>query len=128
MAQKKKKKVTRKRPPTKRTPKKAVENVQGVGGVTAERLRKSGFGTIAKLAQADPGRLAETTGLNKSLAKKLISAARNIHKEILAEQLPAKKKMVTEEGQTVRGKIIAEAMKNEEFRRRVVYYVVNELF
>ncbi len=90
MAQKKKKKVTRKRLPTKRTPQKAVENVQGVGGVTAERLRKAGFGTIAKLSQTDPGRLAEKTGLNKPLAKKLISAARNIYKETSAEQPPAK--------------------------------------
>jgi predicted RecB family nuclease len=129
MAQKQKKKVTRKRPPTRRTPQKTVENVQGVGGVTAQRLRKSGFGTIAQLAQADPGILAEKTGLNKPLANKLVSAARNIYKEAsAAEQPPAEKKATTEEGLTIKGKIIAEAMKIEEFRRRVVYYIVDNMF
>jgi len=128
MAQKTKKKITRKRPPTKRAPQQTVDKVQGVGGVTAQRLRKAGFGTIAKLAQADPGRLAETTGINKPLANKLVSAARNIYKEASAEQQFAEKRTTTEESQTIKGKIIAEAMKNEEFRRRVVYYVVNKMF
>ena len=128
MAQKKKKKVTRKRPPTRRTPQKTVENIQGAGEVTTERLRKAGFGTIIQLAQADPGRLAEKTGLNKPLAKKLISAARNVYKEASAGQPPAEKEATVEGGQTIKEKIIAEAMKNEEFRRRVVYYVVDKLF
>lgn len=128
MAQKRKKKVTRKKPPMQRKPQKEVENVQGVGGVTAEKLRNAGFGTIAQLVQADPGRLAEKTGLNKPLANKLISAARNVYKEASAEQPPAEKKAATEEGQTIKGKIIAEAMKSEEFRRRVVYYIVDKMF
>ncbi len=128
MAQKGKKKVTRKRPPTERTPQKTVESVQGVGGVTAERLRKSGFGTIAKLAQADPGRLAEKTGLNKPLAKRLITTARNVYKEASAGQPPVEKQATAEEGLIIKGKIIAEAMKIEEFRHRVVYYVVDKIF
>lgn len=128
MAQNKKNKVIRKRPPTKRTPQKTVDKVQGVGGVTAQRLRKAGFDTIAQLAQADPSRLAVKTGLNKPLAKKLISAARNVYKEASAEQPPAEKDATTEEGLTIKGKIIAEAMKIEEFRRRVVHYIVDKMF
>ncbi len=128
MAQNKKMNITRKSPPTKRTPQKTVDKVKGVGGVTAQRLRKAGFGTIAKLAQANPGRLAENTGLNKPLANKLISAARNIYNEASAEQSSTKKSTAAEGALTVKGKIITEAMKNEEFRRRVVHYVVDKLF
>ena len=128
MVQKKKKKVTRKRSPARPTRRKTVEKIQGVGGVTAQRLRTAGFGTIAKLAQADAGRLAEKTRVNKPLAKKLISAASKIYKEASAEQPPAENGTSTEGGQTIKGKIITEAMKREAFRRRVVYYVVDKMF
>ena len=128
MAQKKKKKVTKRRPTTKRTSKKTIESIQGVGGATAESIRKAGYGTIAELAQAQPDKLAQVPGLNMSLAKKLISSAKDVHKKISVVQPPVKRRPVTEGQKTLKERIVSEAMKDNTFRCRVVHYIVDKLF
>jgi len=128
MAQRKKKKITKKRAAKKHAPKKAVEDIQGIGWITAERLRKAGYGTIAKLAQAQPNKLAQVPGLNTPLAKKLISSAKDVYKKISVEQPPVKRLPVTEGQQTLRERIISEAMEDKVFRCRVAHYIVDKLF
>ncbi len=53
-----------------------LEDLPGVGKVTAEKLRRAGFETIESIAVASPAELAIAAGLNESSAAKIISVAR----------------------------------------------------
>lgn len=109
-----------------------IEKIRGVKEATGERLRKAGYNTIAKIAQAQPNKLAEKSGLTKYLAGRLISSAKEAYKELsteeISEEVPEEKEKVAEEGQTVKERIVSEAMKDEGFRRRVIHYIVDDLF
>lgn len=113
-------------------PKKTAENIANENGVAAEVLKKAGFDTVAKIARAQTDILAEKAGFDKALARTLISAAKNTYstekKASSAKQRPVTKQMHKETLQTLKKRSISEVMKDERFRRRVVYYIVKELF
>ena len=56
---------------------KELEDLPGVGEVTAEKLRQSGFGEFSAIAAALPHELAEVAGISVESAKKAIEAAKS---------------------------------------------------
>jgi RecA/RadA recombinase len=57
---------------------KDLEDLPGIGEVTAEKLRNSGYADFPKLAAASPHELAEVGGLGVESAKKAIEAAKSM--------------------------------------------------
>ncbi|MBI5223359.1 DNA repair and recombination protein RadA [Candidatus Micrarchaeota archaeon] len=57
---------------------KELEDLPGVGEVTAEKLRASGYGEFSALAAAMPHELAEIAGMSVEAAKKAIEAAKSM--------------------------------------------------
>ncbi len=57
---------------------KELEDLPGVGEVTAEKLRSSGYGEFSALAAAMPHELAEIAGMSVESAKKAIEAAKTM--------------------------------------------------
>jgi DNA repair protein RadA len=57
---------------------KDLEDLPGIGEVTAEKLRAAGFGEFASLATANPHELAEAGGMGVESAKKAIEAAKSM--------------------------------------------------
>ncbi len=55
-----------------------LEDLPGVGEVTAEKLRASGFGEFAALAASNPHEVAEAAGIGVESAKKAIEAAKTM--------------------------------------------------
>lgn len=55
-----------------------LEDLPGVGPTTAEKLRESGYMTVASVATASPSDLAEAAEIGESTAKKLGKAAREM--------------------------------------------------
>ena len=55
---------------------KDIEDLPGVGPVTAEKLRAAGFGTIESIAVSSPAELHEVAELTESTGAKVIAAAR----------------------------------------------------
>ncbi len=55
---------------------KAVEDLNGVGPATAEKLREAGYSDLMSLAVATPDSVAEATEIGTSVAQKIIAAAR----------------------------------------------------
>jgi DNA repair protein RadA len=55
---------------------KDIEDLPGVGPVTAEKLRAGGFATIESIAVSSPGELHEVAELTEATAAKVIAAAR----------------------------------------------------
>ena len=56
---------------------KELEDLPGVGEVTAEKLRQAGFGEFSAIAAALPHELAEVAGISVESAKKAIEAAKS---------------------------------------------------
>jgi len=56
---------------------KCLEDLPGVGEATAEKLRKSGYDTMEKIAASSPHELDEIADLGVETAKKTIAAARD---------------------------------------------------
>ncbi len=54
---------------------KDLEDLPGVGGATAEKLKAAGFGEFSTLATASPQDLAEAAGISSETAKKIVEAA-----------------------------------------------------
>jgi|TARA_B100000315_G_scaffold260349_1_gene321051 DNA repair protein RadA len=54
-----------------------LEDLPGVGGTTADRLRESGFNTVESIAVANPGEMKDVAGLGESAAARVINAARD---------------------------------------------------
>lgn len=54
-----------------------LEDLPGIGAVTAEKLRKAGYNDFEKIAAASPYELEEVADLGVETAKKAISAARD---------------------------------------------------
>lgn len=57
---------------------KDLEDLPGVGEVTAEKLRASGYGEFSALAAANPHEVAEAAGMGVESAKKAIAAAKTM--------------------------------------------------
>jgi len=112
----------------KTTTERSIEKPQSITKATAERLRKAGYSTTTKLAQAQPEKLAKETGLKIYLAEKLISSAKDVRKETSQDDSSAEKKTSMIGGQNMNRKTTSEALKDERFRNRVIHYVVNKLF
>ena len=55
---------------------KDIEDLPGVGPVTAEKLRAAGFGTVEAIAVSSPSELHEVAELTESTGAKVIAAAR----------------------------------------------------
>ena len=55
---------------------KAVEDLNGVGPATAEKLREAGYSDLMSIAVATPDALADATEIGNSAAQKIIAAAR----------------------------------------------------
>lgn len=56
---------------------KNLEDLPGVGEATAEKLRKSGYDSLEKIAASSPYELQEVAEIGVETAKKTISAARD---------------------------------------------------
>lgn len=54
---------------------KDLEDLPGVGGATAEKLKAAGFDDFSKLATASPQDLAEAAGISTETAKRIVEAA-----------------------------------------------------
>jgi len=57
---------------------KDLEDLPGIGEVTAEKLRASGYGEFTAIATANPHELAEAGGMGVESAKKAIEAAKTM--------------------------------------------------
>ncbi|MFZ5501751.1 MAG: helix-hairpin-helix domain-containing protein, partial [Candidatus Micrarchaeota archaeon] len=57
---------------------KDLEDLPGIGEVTAEKLRAAGFGEFSAIAASSPHTLAEAGGLGVESAKKAIEAAKSM--------------------------------------------------
>jgi len=55
-----------------------LEDLPGVGEVTAEKLRASGYGEFSSLAAANPHEVAEAAGMGVESAKKAIDASKTM--------------------------------------------------
>jgi len=66
---------------TKETEKKekklTITDLPGVGAATAEKLSDAGYEGILSVAVASPGKLVEDSGVSETVARKMISAARD---------------------------------------------------
>lgn len=54
---------------------KDLEDLPGVGGATAEKLKAAGYGEFSTLATASPQDLSEAAGISTDTAKKIVEAA-----------------------------------------------------
>jgi DNA repair protein RadA len=54
---------------------KDLEDLPGVGGATAEKLKAAGYGEFSTLATASPQDLSEAAGISTETAKKIVEAA-----------------------------------------------------
>ncbi|VVC04340.1 DNA repair and recombination protein RadA [Candidatus Bilamarchaeum dharawalense] len=57
---------------------KDLEDLPGIGEVTAEKLRAAGYGEFSAIAAANPHELAESGGMGVESAKKAIEAAKSM--------------------------------------------------
>ena len=54
-----------------------LEDLEGVGAATAEKLKNGGFSTLMSLAVASPSELTDAAGVSEAVARKMIQSARN---------------------------------------------------
>lgn len=54
-----------------------IDDLPGVGGATAEKLREAGFRDLISIAVASPAELAEVAGVGEAVARKIINTARD---------------------------------------------------
>ena len=55
-----------------------VTTLPGIGPATAEKLKEGGYDTLMSIAVASPGMIVDASGVSESVARKIISAARDI--------------------------------------------------
>lgn len=121
----------RKKAARKKTPsvsQRRKEEVQNAKAVATKELRKAGYNTIAKLAQAESQQLSKQTGFNRQLAEKIIFSAKSSYQKVDPKRPSREKETTVGRKQTIKKNFISMAIKKEEFRRRVVHYVVKGLF
>lgn len=107
---------------------KKIEKIQGVKKAMAERLRRAGYGSLEKLAQTQVSKLIKEAGLKKNLAERLISSAKDIYKGSSMKHPAEEKTTIAKGGKTLKERLLQEAIKDEGFRKRVIYYVIDNLF
>ena len=56
---------------------KELQELEGVGAATAEKLESAGFSTLISVAVATPGKITEASGVSEAVARKIIQHARN---------------------------------------------------
>lgn len=120
-----------------------LENVKGVGRITAERLRKAGLNTVPQLAKANVRTMVKKTGFPESIALRLIGAAKEARKVVERPQERRKKgkrvltasqvlKSVTPEQllalPSFKKQLLARVMTTPSLRQKIVRNTVKELF
>ena len=60
------------------SPPKTLEDVPGIGGATADKLREAGYTDLMELAVASPGDVAEAAEIGTAIAQKIIVEARRM--------------------------------------------------
>lgn len=120
-----------------------LENVNGVGPRTAEKLQRAGFGSIVLLAEAEYQDVAKKSRLSPLVAKRLIHVAKETNKENETqtnERQKELKKIIPTVSQIlqsgIRGESIASfkqvllkrAIKIPYVRKRIVRKLSEELF
>lgn len=55
-----------------------VSEIEGVGKITEEKLKKAGYDTVEKIIRSEAGELALKTGLSETQITKIIEAAKEI--------------------------------------------------
>lgn len=55
-----------------------VSEIEGVGKITEEKLKKAGYDTVEKIIRSEPEELALKTGLSETQITKIIEAAKEI--------------------------------------------------
>lgn len=55
-----------------------VSEIDGVGKITEEKLKKAGYDTVEKIIRSEPEELALKTGLSETQITKIIEAAKEI--------------------------------------------------
>jgi len=104
-----------------------TQDLKRVKDFISGKLSRAGYKTVADIALANSVRLAKGTGLKGSQAEKLITSAKKASNDLSMRQPPRKNGARPEQGQTVNGIILSEAMKNEEFRKKVIQHIVDNL-
>ena len=56
---------------------KELQELEGVGAATAEKLQSAGFSTLMSVAVASPGKITTASGVSEAVARKIIQHARN---------------------------------------------------
>ena len=56
---------------------KELQELEGVGAATAEKLQSAGFSTLMSIAVASPGKITTASGVSEAVARKIIQHARN---------------------------------------------------
>lgn len=120
-----------------------LENVKGVGRITAEKLRKAGLNTVPQLAKANVRTMVKKTGFPESIALRLIGAAKEARKVVERPQERRKKgkrvltasqvlKSVTPEQllalPSFKKQLLARVMTTPSLRQKIVRNTVKELF
>lgn len=54
-----------------------LNDLPGVGGTTADKLKEAGFGDVLSIAVASPGQLMDAAGMSEAVGRKVINAARS---------------------------------------------------
>jgi len=120
-----------------------LENVNGIGPRTAEKLKRAGFDSILLLAEAEYQDVVEKSGLPPLVAKRLIHVAKETKKEIetqINERQKELKKIIPTVSQIlqsgIRGEsitslkqeLLKRAIKIPHVRKRILRKLSAELF
>jgi len=103
------------------------QELQRVKDFISGKLSRAGYKTVTEIAHANSMRMAEGTGLKVHQTEKLISSAKKVYNVLSTRQSSRKNGARPERGQTVNGIIISEAIKNKEFRKKVIHHIVDNL-
>ena len=71
-------KSTSRAPPAESPAPRTLEDVPGIGGATAEKLREAGYTDLMELAVASPGDVAEAAEIGTAIAQRIIGEARRM--------------------------------------------------
>jgi len=117
----------RRRGRTNGSGKRKPQELQRVKDFISGKLSRAGYKTVTDMAHANSLGMAEATGLKVHQAEKLISSAKKVTNGLSLRQSSKNNNGMREQGQTVNGRIISEAIKNEEFRKKVIHHIVDNL-
>ncbi len=93
----------------------SLESVKGVGKKRAEALRKAGIKSVSDLANANPKRVAELTGIREGMAKRIVNEAKKLaKKESRDQEKKTEKKRGRKSEREARLEELKKAIKGEE--------------